>query len=503
MSDCCLSMNKPTTDIKHNSLRNFIIFLSFFVTSLIVSIIVHENFAFERVPFTVIIFLICMWPFFFLKNNPKYRLLIVYMSCYYLIFGMSNFIDCILGVKSSFLLGDSRFTNLNSEILFLSDMVVIIGALSFLTGFFLYTYVFKYKDSFAFAKDWNYNFILILGCIFWLLGFFISVSYNLVVSPMNIPREILGLPLGIASNMKLLLPFGCLMVIYLAIKGYKSRIVWPLLILIVIIEFCAGFIVNAKEASFRLLALIVLGIFFIKGTINKKIIVISILTFIPYLLFFNIYRNQLQVREITQLEAAKSFEKNSKVIINKAMSEQHNVIANSLISLKQRLDGKVYVDIIVNGTESGKVPFLEGETLKYLLYSLVPRMVWPQKPDMSTGQKFNLAFHLSDSPLTFVPTTQLGELYWNFRLFGVFIGMLIIGCFFGLISSLFLSDGCVTITRFMIILLASYFLALRSEVNIALQYSTFIKLFLFIFFCNKLINIFGLYQKKSFNMLSL
>lgn len=162
-----------------------------------------------------------------------------------------------------------------------------------------------------------------------------------------------------------------------------------------------------------------------------------------------------------------------------------------------RINGKVYVDIIVRGTDSGRVPFQDGKTLTLFFSTFVPRMLWHDKPNSSTGRQFNRAFHLSQSSFTFVPTTQLGELYWNFGMSGVVFGMTIIGMIFGYIASAFSVGRITTLPRFLVLLMAAYYLAIRFEVNIALQYSTFVRLVILIVMVDFLIGSFGLYKRPE------
>jgi len=472
---------------------NYFIACFFFALVLMIGAVVNESNNACHIPFQIMLFLICSSPFFLGGNKPRHRLLVIFMACYYLIFGMSNFFGIILGANDQFIMGTNRFLKAPDAGMPKSDWVVIIGAVSFLCGYYLLSKLYGNRQSRIFGKDWNYGMLFGMGLVFWILGFMVSVAYDMVVTPMNIPSEILGMPLGIASNVKLLTQLGGMMIIYLAVRGYRPGAVWPLLVLMIIAEFCVGFIANSKETSYRLPALLTLGIYYIRGSINKKIIVIILLSFIPYLLFFNIWRGSIMTYQ-NQVQAFNAFDKNAASVLKEA-SKQKNIAATSLEGLKQRIDGKVYIDIIVNGTDSGRVSFQSGKTLMFLFYGLIPRMLWSGKPDLTTGQMFSRAFQLSASRFTYVPSTILGEFYWNFGTTGVIAGMICFGMVFGLLAYMLASGEGMTIVRFMLLLLATYFLAVRFESSIGLQYTNFIRLAFVLAILDALVGFLGLRRR--------
>jgi hypothetical protein len=76
-----------------------------------------------------------------------------------------------------------------------------------------------------------------------------------------------------------------------------------------------------------------------------------------------------------------------------------------------------------------------GATMNYARYAFVPRIIWPDKPNLSRGAWFSvyLGFARSEDKGFSVAQTATGELYWNFGSVGVFLGMLLIGAINGLI----------------------------------------------------------------------
>lgn len=84
--------------------------------------------------------------------------------------------------------------------------------------------------------------------------------------------------------------------------------------------------------------------------------------------------------------------------------------------------------------ETRSYGFLDGESFNRLAYALIPRVIWRDKPVVSQGAWFAvyLGFAESESTATSVwGITAPGELYWNFGIPGLVVGMLLIGALLG------------------------------------------------------------------------
>jgi hypothetical protein len=492
-----VDVRQPTADGVSGGLYLAAFFL--FTAILGMGAIYNDSDNIGKLPYQVAMFLLCTSPVLLARNNPHHRLLVIFMVCYYMIFGMSNYFDVLFGTHTDFVLGGKIVFKTISDEMSKSDWVVIVGGLSFISGYFVLYRIIGSRPSMLFAKDWKPNVLFLVGLLTWLVGVTFSISYDMVVTPMHIPTHIMGIPLGIASNLRLLSPIAGLMLIYLAVKGdYKPNLVWMLLIAVISIEFILGFLANSKEISYRIPALLLLGMYFMHGNVNKKIIVVLFISVIPYMLFFNAYRNNVLMgaRDQTQVEAVAKLDK-TKDILMKSASNVEDVADSSLSSLKSRVNGKTYIDIIVAGIDSGKVDYQDGYTLTLFFKTFIPRMFWPEKPNNSIGQLFNQEFSLSESKYTFVPATQLGEMYWNFGMIGVVFGMMGIGMIFGFVASRFSVGGNMTLPRFLVLLLATYYLAVRFEGGFANQYSIFVRLVFLVAVLNVFIQFFGFSQFRA------
>jgi len=84
------------------------------------------------------------------------------------------------------------------------------------------------------------------------------------------------------------------------------------------------------------------------------------------------------------------------------------------------------------------VPFWEGETYYPILFKPIPRFLFPDKPEEVSGQTFGHRYGLLDARnlYTSINLPQLVELYVNFGLGGILVGMFIFGTAYRLLCSL-------------------------------------------------------------------
>jgi len=101
----------------------------------------------------------------------------------------------------------------------------------------------------------------------------------------------------------------------------------------------------------------------------------------------------------------------------------------SLHAAKQRLSLINSVAVVIRDVPRW-VPYAEGRTLFYpTLAYFVPRILWPDKPRHTLGREFGVTFRVVQilDNLTSIAPTVPGELYWNFDVPGVVIGMALWG----------------------------------------------------------------------------
>ena len=77
-----------------------------------------------------------------------------------------------------------------------------------------------------------------------------------------------------------------------------------------------------------------------------------------------------------------------------------------------------------------KVPFLSGESYKPLMTAVVPRLIWPDKPEERFGNTFGKRYGFlpeAEDGTNSVNCPWLTEMYANFGVTGVMVGMFVVG----------------------------------------------------------------------------
>jgi len=85
------------------------------------------------------------------------------------------------------------------------------------------------------------------------------------------------------------------------------------------------------------------------------------------------------------------------------------------------------------------IPYWNGETYLSLLWTFVPRFLYPDKPTKLLGQEFGHRYellHEEDTGTSFNLPHQVLEMYINFGIPGVLIGMTLIGCFYRALTTM-------------------------------------------------------------------
>jgi oligosaccharide repeat unit polymerase len=77
-----------------------------------------------------------------------------------------------------------------------------------------------------------------------------------------------------------------------------------------------------------------------------------------------------------------------------------------------------------------KLAYQYGQTLFLWVYAPIPRTIWPEKPDVVTGQVIAKAvFGRGFGKGGGTPPNIVSDFYWNFGIPGVMVGMFFFGCF--------------------------------------------------------------------------
>jgi len=439
-------------------------YLSFFVASSVgialVSAINNADLDITRLFYVIIFLNVCVAPSFFIsRSSGRYLLIAVFLPIYFTLFCIGDLIS-VLGIEG-------KSTIESPEIQGEVDQIIIFGGLAYIFGYMATANAGKKRWRGWFYREWDLNKVKLAAIFCWLLGTwaFITIFFFSKGS---------SLPLSIVSNLKHFSQLGSLMLIYLYLTK-KEKSTFLILAAICAFEFALGFAANTKEVSFLTpILLLILG-FISTGKINKIFLVSIISVMIVYIFFFTAYRLWvIQVRNQTPLEAVENISKTIDIVVSSAGKKDIDN-PNSSTHLKERIETRKYIVILVNGIDHKGVRTMDGYTLGLFFDSFIPRVFWPDKPEISIGRLFNKEFRISESKLTYIPATHIGEFYWNYKMPGVLIGMTLVGVFMAFISKMSDLSAMVTLPRVLILMMTIYIICVRFEADWAQQYSNVVR----------------------------
>jgi hypothetical protein len=110
-----------------------------------------------------------------------------------------------------------------------------------------------------------------------------------------------------------------------------------------------------------------------------------------------------------------------------------------------------------------------------LLTIFIPRLIWPNKPDVQTGLLVDKEFHVTGLGAVYISPSHLGELYWNFGWSGALAGMLFLGLLLGWINRRCEMSERQSVTRLLILAITVFQTSVRFEGSIAGEYSVWIR----------------------------
>ena len=165
---------------------------------------------------------------------------------------------------------------------------------------------------------------------------------------------------------------------------------------------------------------------------------------------------------------------------------------NSLMNISNRLHGADSV-ITCLATVPRYMQYQKGETLYLLPVTVfVPRALWPEKPKIGLGTFFKENIWRGPTNQSQsggqIAITQMGELYINFGLWGILIGMALLGVFHRFAYSYAIlghEQGSYTVLLFYFACVLCF---LAIERNFAFSYGYLLKLFVFLYFLARYLN---------------
>jgi hypothetical protein len=411
------------------------------------------------------------------RLNDRYMLLAAFAAVYFVFYGFQDALSLALPPRSP-----PTDTGLGSAAITPAEWVILVGGTLVLLGYQLATRGVGSSRSRGLATappaDWPEGTLTRVGILLWAVTTALSWHFTVTILKAQTAQDVAeGLAkLGhftasiyILANM--LQPVSLLCLAYAQCR-YRRRWMGWFLLAVVLTQLVIGFVEDIKGNALSGIVLVLVTRALIEGKLPRRWIIISAM---GIMVLFPILQANRLVRSETgadRSQVARHLWTNVKLAV--AASKQAKTQPDRPQTLLARMSLKGSVDLIVSETGID-VPFERGHTLSPLLTTFIPRFIWPNKPDVQTGQVMNHVFHISAVRFTYISPSHLGELFWNFGWTGVVFGMFAIGLLLGLIGSRFaLAEGA-TLTRLLVLGVTIQLLILGAEGSIAVQYSVWVR----------------------------
>jgi hypothetical protein len=200
--------------------------------------------------------------------------------------------------------------------------------------------------------------------------------------------------------------------------------------------------IRLQTGSLGNLLILVANLMAVKWVITRRIPWLQLLLIVALYVVFNPVKNAYRAR--TWYEANEALGKSEKLSLFIELTVDYwtsggeqigNETKRNLVDRISHLS--IFAHVLDATPES--VPYWEGTSYRMLFYSLIPRIIWPDKPRAEVGQAFGHRYGLiaPTDENTSVNLPWLTEFYANFGTIGVVIGMAVVGSLFRFLSATF------------------------------------------------------------------
>jgi hypothetical protein len=416
--------------------------------------------------YVMLLFAICSTPIIEAKTvNGAYSLLILWSFDYFLMYGALDLRNLLFGLDGIAVEADGLLSP--------TELVILLGGVLVQIAYRVACGAASKSRPTAPPRNWSEFTLVAMGIVLWVvcsrLNWVFSVDTFTEKSTAAVAAGMAslgGVKIGIIMIARMAQPLSILILAYVQCR-YKRTYMTPILLAVVFYQLMFGFIIDTKSEALIGGVLVILTNFLVNGRV-PKIWLVSMLVVIavgfPILQANRVVRDERGVNPMKAAEnLAQSFEKALEA------TDRTNKGSERAQTALERATAKGSVEIIFRGTGT-ITPFEHGYTLIPMLEAFIPRLLWPDKPSIQTGQIMNKKFHVTEGDLTYISPSHLGELYWNFGWPGVIVGMSLVGLLFGALGARFNLAEAATITRVLVIMVTAREVILSSEGEIATHY---------------------------------
>ncbi|MDB6012656.1 MAG: hypothetical protein JWL65_4906 [Gammaproteobacteria bacterium] len=428
---------------------------------------------FGLVVYVSVLFAICSTPVLLLRSfNDRYALLGIFMALYFLTFGALDLQHLLFGVDVP--LARTSFLS-SAEVAVLVGGALILGG--YLAGVELGRGGAVDRNTARPPAEWSAQTMLVLGLMVWVAGTAAILYFQLFAAPEKTVRStnnafanmgpVLTFIVMLGSMMQ---PLGVLILAY-AYAKYRGAF-WLILILTVVsIDVGVGFIIDVKRTALMGGALVILTRTLVDNRLPKAWAACSVVFIVLAFPVFQAYRSEITGnRGLDRLQAFQEIGKVLEITLaSRDKVEQGAPGGERAQTFLERSSVKDVLETLFAHVDSGDVPLLHGRSLVAIPMAFVPRLLAPEKADVSVGSLYPKLILKSDSEV-FISISHLGELYWNFGWLGILLGMPVGGFLMGFTGAKFSLERGKSLTRILVLLITAQSLCIGFEGTIPIAY---------------------------------
>jgi hypothetical protein len=178
-------------------------------------------------------------------------------------------------------------------------------------------------------------------------------------------------------------------------------------------------------------------------------------------------------RGLNRAQALQQIEKVVDIVLGASEKEANSRSTERAETFVERSSSKFNIEVLFAHAGSD-VAFLGGSTLVAIPMAFVPRLLAPDKEDLSVGQLFNRRLFKSNDD-TYISISELGEMYWNFSWTGIVLGMSLTGLLLGIVGVKFNLERGVSLTRVLILLVTVQSLCMGFGGSMSIAYVVWLR----------------------------
>jgi hypothetical protein len=416
---------------------------------------------------------LCSTPLIFLRHwNDRYALFAVFMAMYFLFFGALDLSTIVLGSDLPPVARPAFITP--------AERAILLGALLVVVGYLAGVRLGARNGPAAAPAEWSTGMLLVLGLFMYLAGTVSILYFQVFAAPdksnmaMQGAFQAMGPLLTFAVMLgHMLQPLGILILAY----GYAKRggTFWLALILMVVVTgVFVGFVTDVKRIALMGAALVVMTRVLVDNKLPRTWIICSIIGISLLFPIFQAYRSAVEGdRGLDRAHAIQELGKVLEIALTASNKETREVAGERPQSFIERSSLKWSLESVFEHV-GVDVPYLEGRSLVALPMAFVPRLLAPDKADVSVGQLFTHMIAHADTD-TYISISHLGELYWNFGWLGVLGGMSITGLLLGFVGGRYNLEGGTSVTRILVLLVTTQSICIGFEGTVPVAYSLWLR----------------------------